>query len=201
MQTKLLRVLEDGMVRPVGGEHAKKVDVRVVAATHRDLRGMVDSGSFREDLYYRLSIVPVHVPALRERREDIPALVQHLLAKHAPGGHVRVTAEALTLLCAANWPGNVRQLENEIRRALVLGGEEIGVEQLTPGLGEASMSAARHTPRLGRASLREEVDALEASLVREALVHTEGNQTKAAKELGLSRYGLQKMMKRLGVQH
>ncbi len=201
MQTKLLRVLEDGIVRPVGGEHAKKVDVRIVAATHRDLSSMVESGGFREDLYYRLSIVPVRVPALRERREDIPALVQHLLAKHAPGVHVRLSPEALTLLCGASWPGNVRQLENEIRRALVLGGDEIGVEHLTPGLGGPSASSAGRAPRVGRQTLREQVDALEASLVREALAETEGNQTKAAKQLGLSRYGLQKMMKRLGVEH
>ncbi|MEZ4299590.1 MAG: sigma 54-interacting transcriptional regulator, partial [Polyangiaceae bacterium] len=120
MQTKLLRVLEDGLVRPVGAERARKVDVRIVAATHRDLEAMVKARTFREDLYYRLNIVPLRIPPLRARSSDVAMLVQHFLKQHAKEGEVRVTRAAMAKLMAYPWPGNVRQLENEIRRAIVL---------------------------------------------------------------------------------
>ncbi|UQA58239.1 sigma 54-interacting transcriptional regulator [Polyangium aurulentum] len=195
MQAKLLRVLEDGMVRPLGTERARKVDVRIIAATHRDLEAMVKTRAFREDLFYRLNIITIRIPPLRDRASDIPLIVQRLLDKHGRT-EVRVTRAAMERLMSYAWPGNVRQLENEVRRALVLCDGVIDREHLSPEI-------ANVTPpvpvELGL-KVRPRVDALEAQLVREALERTKGNQTQAAKLLGLSRFGLQKMMKRLGVQ-
>jgi transcriptional regulator with GAF, ATPase, and Fis domain len=196
MQAKLLRVLQDGEVRPVGGERARKVDVRVIAATHRDLESMVAAGTFREDLLYRLNVITLHVPALRERPEDIPLLVEHMIEKHAKGRKVKVTRGAMTKLVSYSWPGNVRQLENEVRRALVLGDGAIDTAELSADVARGGPSAARS----GGLDLRARVDALEAELVLEALQKTRGNQTRAAQLLGLSRFGLQKMMKRLKVK-
>ena len=199
MQAKLLRVLQDGMVRPVGGERERKVDVRLVAATHRDLEAMVAAREFREDLYYRLNVVTVRIPALRERRADIPLVVQHLLEKHAGKRRVRFTRAAMERLVAFPWPGNVRQLENEVRRAIVLANSEgdalLDVADLNPEIVRGGPEAAREAGL----DLRARVDGLEAELLREALAKTQGNQTKAAELLGLSRFGLQKMMKRLKI--
>ncbi|MEO8798704.1 MAG: sigma 54-interacting transcriptional regulator, partial [Polyangiaceae bacterium] len=196
MQAKLLRVLQDGEVRPVGGDRTRKVDVRIIAATHRDLASMVAAGTFREDLFYRLNVVSITIPALRERPDDVPTLVQFFLAKHAGERKPKLTRAALDRLTAFSWPGNVRQLENEIRRAIVLAPDDhIDVAEL-------SEDVARGGPRGARAGghdLRSRVDALEAELLRDALEKTGGNQTKAAQMLGLSRFGLQKMMKRLAI--
>jgi serine/threonine-protein kinase PknK len=195
MQAKLLRVLEDGMVRPLGTERARKVDVRIIAATHRDLEAMVRSRAFREDLFYRLNIITIRIPPLRERASDIPLIVQHLLEKHGRSG-VRVTRAAMERLLSYAWPGNVRQLQNEVRRALVLSDGVIDREHLSPDIANVTPPS----PLEFGLRVRPRVDALEAQLVREALDRTKGNQTQAAKLLGLSRFGLQKMMKRLGVQ-
>ncbi len=195
MQTKLLRVLEDGMVRPVGTERSRKVDVRVVAATHRDLAAMVQAKTFREDLFYRLDIIAIRIPPLRERSDDVPLLVQHLLEKHAGTGKARVTAAAMDLLRAYAWPGNVRQLQNEIRRALVLSDGVIDEEHLSPEIAASGGAAPRETGL----DVRRRIDQLERNLVTEAMERTGGNQTQAAKLLGLSRFGLQKMIKRLGI--
>ena len=194
MQAKLLRVLEDGIVRPVGSERVRRVDVRLVAATHRDLHAMVETGAFREDLLYRLDVIRVHVPALRERTEDIPLLVRHFIAKHAQGRNIRLSAEAHALLVAHPWPGNVRQLENEIRRALVLCEDNIEPEHLSVQQASPTANAPKGF------DLRTRVDHLETELVTAALLETGGNQTKAAKLLGLSRFGLHKLTKRLGLR-
>ncbi|WP_394822152.1 sigma 54-interacting transcriptional regulator [Pendulispora albinea] len=198
MQKKLLRVLQEGEVRPVGSDRTRKVDVRVVCATHRDLAAMVEAKLFREDLFYRLNVITIRVPPLRERTDDIPLLVTHFLEKHAGPNHkkARITKAAMDRLVAYPWPGNVRQLENEIRRAIVLADDKIDV-------GELSQEIARGGPGAARGAgvgLRARVDALEAELVRDALERTRGNQTKAAEMLGLSRFGLQKMMRRLNVR-
>ncbi len=200
MQTKLLRVLNDGEVRAVGAERTKRVNVRLIAATHRDLEAMVEQRTFREDLYYRLNVVTVKMPPLRERRDDIPLIVSHLMKKHTAGRKVRFTKAAMERLVSFAWPGNVRQLENEVRRALVLcsttsDGEDavIDVSDLSPEL--LRTDAVREVGQ----GMRSRVDALEANLLREALTKTHGNQTKAAEILGLSRFGLQKMMRRLKV--
>ncbi|HEY1954507.1 MAG TPA: sigma 54-interacting transcriptional regulator, partial [Polyangiaceae bacterium] len=200
MQAKLLRVLQDGEVRPVGSERTRRVNVRLIAATHRDLEAMVQKRTFREDLYYRLNVVAIRMPPLRERRGDIPLVIGHLLKKHAGAKKVRVTKAAMDRLVAFGWPGNVRQLENEVRRALVLC-------TTTAEGSEAIIDAHDLSPELVRGEnpheigldLRSRVDALEADLLREALDKTHGNQTKAAELLGLSRFGLQKMMRRLKV--
>jgi transcriptional regulator with GAF, ATPase, and Fis domain len=195
MQAKLLRVLEDGLVRPVGSERARKVDVRVVTATHRDLAEMVRARTFREDLLYRLSVITIPIPALRERAGDVPLLVRHFLDKHARGAPIRITRAAMERLGAYPWPGNVRQLENEIRRSIVLSDGTIDREHLSK---EVDAGGAGRPPALGL-EVRSRVDALEADLVREAMRRTQGNQTQAAKLLGLSRFGLQKMIKRLAL--
>ncbi len=194
MQTKLLRVLEDGEVRAVGGERSRTVNVRVIGATNRDLEELVLQGRFRQDLLYRLNVIALRVPPLRERPGDIPLLVAHLIAKHAEQP-VDVTKPAMAALVGASWPGNVRQLENELRRALVLADGEIRLEHLSPEIRESEGKG----PRATGLNLKARVDALEAELLETALERTGGNQTRAAELLGLSRYGLSKMMKRLDV--
>lgn len=196
MQTKLLRVLEEGGVRPVGSERMRRVDVRVVGATHRDLEARVKDGRFREDLYYRLNVITLSLPALRERRGDVPLLVRHFLSLYAEGRSLRITGAAMAALDRYGWPGNVRQLENEIRRAVVLADDVIDLEHLS-----AELRGGTEDIRTRSAlDLKSRVDALEAELVQEALGRTGGNQTRAAELLGVSRFGLQKMMKRLKIR-
>jgi transcriptional regulator with GAF, ATPase, and Fis domain len=196
MQAKLLRVLQDGEVRAVGSERTRTVDVRVICATHRDLEEMVHKKQFREDLLYRLNVITLRVPSLRDHLEDVPLLVDHLVRKHAADRQIRVTRGAMRKLMTFHWPGNVRQLENEIRRALVLSDGAIDVADLSADVAEGGPGAARDVGL----DLRSRVDALEGRLVSEALERTRGNQTKAAAALGLSRFGLQKMMKRLKIK-
>ncbi|MBM4363609.1 MAG: sigma 54-interacting transcriptional regulator, partial [Deltaproteobacteria bacterium] len=196
MQAKLLRVLSTGRVRPVGGERERAVDVRIVTATHRDLRERVAAGAFRQDLLYRLDVLRLEVPALRERPEDIPVLVRHFLALHAAGRDVVPTPRALALLARFPFPGNVRQLENELRRALVLADRFVDAEHLSPEIRAAS---GEPLPEEAPLDLRARTAALELDLVRRALEECQGNQTRAARALGVSRFGLQKMIRRLGL--
>jgi len=196
MQSKLLRVLQDGEVRPVGSERAHKVNVRVIAATHRDLHQMVEDGTFREDLFYRLNVISIQVPPLRERTGDIERLVHHFVRAHAPDRQLRVTPEALSALCRYSWPGNIRQLENEVQRFLVVADDVIEPAHLS---GVVQAEAPRVVPGDLGLNVRRHVDALETELVQSALEKTGGNQTRAAELLGLSRFGLQKMMKRLEI--
>ncbi len=197
MQSRLLRVLQEGEVRPVGGERVRRVDVRVVAATHRDLPDMVSRGAFREDLYYRLAVIVVRVPALRDRREDIPDLVAHFLRQGARRD-VSIDRAALAALCAAPWPGNVRQLQSEVLRAAVLAEDVIRTEHLTVS---TESSPGHRAPTGGHTGLdlRNAVEDVERAMVLQALGSHGGNQTHAAKTLGLSRFGLQKKLKRLGI--
>jgi serine/threonine-protein kinase PknK len=199
MQTKLLRVLQEGEVRAVGGERTRKVDVRVIAATHRDLEAMIRAGTFRQDLYYRLAVVSVSVPPLRERPEDVAALVTHFVAKHARGRTLAVDRRALALLQAYAWPGNVRQLENEVQRALLLATDVVRPEHLSPALsGDKRDADAVDAPR-DALDLRGQTDALERRLIRRALA-AHDTRAAAARALGVSRFGLQKMMRRLGIE-
>jgi transcriptional regulator with GAF, ATPase, and Fis domain/tetratricopeptide (TPR) repeat protein len=197
MQAKLLRTLQDGEIRAVGSETVRRVDVRVIGATHRDLAALVREGKFREDLFYRLNVIGVNVPSLRERSGDVQLLVQHFVKAHAGGRRIRVSRAALEALGAFRWPGNVRQLENEIRRALVLCDDSIELEHLSP---EVRDRAGAEAVRVDGLNLRQRLDVLEADLVRTALRRTQGNQTRAAELLGVSRFGLQKMMKRLEIR-
>ena len=196
MQTKLLRVLQNGEIRPVGSERARAVDVRVVAATHRNLRERVEAGFFREDLFYRLNVIALRVPPLRERAADLPLLVRRFAELHGAGRGLQLAPDALGAMLRYEWPGNIRQLENEVRRLLVLTEGLVGLEHLSP-----EIQAVAELPRApDTLHLRTRVDALERELVETALRRTEGNQTRAAELLGLSRFGLQKMMKRLEVE-
>jgi transcriptional regulator with PAS, ATPase and Fis domain len=192
MQSRLLRALEEGEVRPVGGERSRSVDVRVVAATHRDLEKMVADKSFRDDLYYRLAVVTIAIPPLRDRLEDIPALVAYFISKHAKGRQPRIDQRALDYLSLHKWPGNVRQLENAIRRALVLSDGVIREEHLI------DRKQTDNDRQASAFDLKAQIRELETRLIRQALDAAKGNQTQAAKILGVSRYGLQKMLKRIG---
>jgi two-component system response regulator HupR/HoxA len=200
-QVKLLRVLQEGEFRPLGGSKPVAVDVRVIAATNRDLETEVQAGRFREDLYYRLATVPLRLPALRERRMDIPLLAQAILAKDgaALGRRVKGFGDGvLDSLAAYAWPGNVRELQNEILRMLVLSdGDVLGADALAPQVRQAGLGAvlaAESGP-----GLRGQVDALEAKLLDETLARHRGNVSRAAQELGLSRLGLRNKLTRLGL--
>src|SRR5687767_3333974 len=144
LQAKLLRVLQEREFERVGDAHTIKIDVRVIAATHSDLTKMVAEGTFREDLFYRLNVIPVQLPALRERREDIPLLVTHFLGKFAPGATLHVSQSAMRALMAYHWPGNVRQLENAVERAVALGTgrQEIDSADLPPEIQATPQPAA-----------------------------------------------------------
>ena len=189
LQAALLRVTQDGVIRRVGATDTKSVDVRLVTATHEDIVERIDAGSFRQDLYYRLAVVTIDVPPLRERRADIAPLVDAWLQQQ--GDPLTLSEAALDALCGGAWPGNVRQLHNELERARVLADDVIQVEHLSPDL-------RGHSRPLS--DLRSQVDELEARLVADALLRNDGNVTRSAADLGLSRYGLQKMMKRLDIE-
>jgi DNA-binding NtrC family response regulator len=206
LQMKLLRVLQEREFERVGDTHTTKVDVRVIAATHSDLRQMVTDGQFREDLFYRLNVIPVHVPPLRDRKEDIPLLVQHFLDKFAPGGDksrqpLTVSQEAMRRLMAYHWPGNVRQLENAIERAVAFsaGRSHIDVAdlpaevQLVP---EAAAPAAVTLPEEG-IDLGAYIGNIERELIQLSLERTNGNKGQAARLLNLNRTTLVEKLKRL----
>ena len=199
MQGKLLRVLQEGEFHRVGGERAEKVDVRVLVATNKNLTDMVETGKFRKDLFYRLSVVRLRLPPLRERREDIPLLLLHFLEKAAKqSGTVAKTIEAAALakLCRYGWPGNVRELEYEIARAGAFAGSAIGISDLSPHIqtGQDPSETIRNEPDSLR--IKHRVERLERQLIREAMGRSQGNQTKASALLGLSRFGLQKKLRR-----
>ena len=216
MQVKLLRVLQERSVRPVGGTSEIPIDVRVIAATNRDLDKAVAENTFREDLYYRLSVIPVPVPPLRERREDIPLLVNHFLKKYAPAAGksiLRVNPASLSALCGYEWPGNVRQLENTIERAVALEtGEELHVELpverskaraaaagVGPGRCPGSAISGSVTPG---SVLPEGVDMekyvadIERSLLLAALAQSNGVQTRAADVLKISYRSFRHLVKK-----
>jgi transcriptional regulator with GAF, ATPase, and Fis domain len=202
LQAKLLRVLQEGEVRPVGSNVTKRVDVRVVAATNRDLEKEVTEGRFREDLFYRLRVFPIRVPPLRERREDVAALCNHFLRKYASefgrsvGG---VSQQAMELLCAYEWPGNVRELENEVQR-LVIQADEGGFalpEHLSPKIRKAENVVGRVRPKKG--TLKEMVEEVEKWILLEALKDHDGNKSATAKTLGITREGLHKKLRNFGL--
>ena len=206
MQVRLLRVLQDGEVRPLGASEASKVDVRVIAATNRDLRQMVDEGDFREDLYYRLHVVELALPPLRERREDIPTLAEHFLEKAGERMDKRMrgfTHAAMDRMVGYSWPGNVRELENEIERVVALSGDADAVtaEMLSEQVRNAARADRALLPvdaPLEEWDLNRATDELKRRMIDRALAE-EGNKSRAAERLGIPRQSLQKMMKRLGM--
>ena len=216
-QTRLLRVLQQGEYTTVGGRTAIKTDVRIVAATNKDLKILINQGLFREDLYYRLNVVPLRLPALRDRAEDVPDLVRHFVRQAVEEGldPKRFDQQALDLLKAYPWPGNVRELENAIQRALVMTkGDAILLEDLPPEIFQAT--AAEATPPAGDdnlASLATKlfqwaradktlkiIPAVERELIINALKETNGNQVQASKLLGITRATLRKRIEKFEIK-
>lgn len=209
MQMKLLRVLQEREFERVGDTHTIKVDVRIVAATNSDPQKMVAEGTFREDLFYRLNIIPVHLPPLRDRKEDIPLLVQHFLKKFSSQdpivGHrapeFTISQQAMRCLMVYAWPGNVRQLENAIERAVALSGGRTQIEtsDLTADILQASRPVVApdvHLPETG-IDFDQYVSRIERELIRRALEKTGGNKEQASKLLNLKRTTLVEKLKRL----
>jgi transcriptional regulator with GAF, ATPase, and Fis domain len=202
LQGKLLRALQDGMIRPVGATSEKQVDVRILCATNRDLSAEVEKGRFRADLYYRLMVFPITLPPLRDRREDVPALAAHFLKRYAEEYHVELpgfTQDALDALSAYNWPGNIRELENEVQRLLIQAepGHWIEITDLSPRLRKIEGTVTRIAPQKG--TLKEMMDQVERWLLTEALRDHGGNKTKTAVTLGITREGLHKKLAKFGV--
>lgn len=205
-QVKLLRVLQEGEIRPLGASKTRQVDVRVIAATNRDLAADVKSGRFREDLYYRLTPIGIHLPPLRERIEDIPVLVQKLLhqatinlGKKVDG----ISDEALTCMQAYHWPGNVRELQNEIQHLLVMSdGNILGANNLSARiLRAAPRDEELEIQSLSKlnGNLKDRVESIESRILKECLIRHQWNKSRAAKELGLSRVGLRSKLERYGL--
>jgi two-component system response regulator HupR/HoxA len=203
MQVRLLRVLQDGEVRPLGSSETRTTDVRVIAATNRDLRKHVEEGNFRDDLYYRLRVVEIALPPLRERKSDIPLLAHHFLDIANPKMGRRIqgfTNAAIDCLVAYAWSGNVRELENEIERTVALAGdvEAISADMLSEHIRNAVPTLNAPPESFSDdVTLNTAVDALKRRMIQAAIAET-GSKTRAAERLGIPRQSLQKMMKRLG---
>jgi transcriptional regulator with GAF, ATPase, and Fis domain len=198
LQTKLLRFLQEREFERVGGTEPIRVDVRIIAATNRDLDASVKEGRFREDLFHRLNVIPIVLPPLRERKEDIPALADYFMQRfsvEAKKNFVEITPEAQEKLMGYDWPGNVRELANVIERTVVLGqGPKIQLQDLAPRI-----SSAEPSTRSSISSYRETVDAAKRELVLKALAQTQGNRAAAAKALGLHEKYFLKLIKALGI--
>lgn len=192
-QAKILRVLQSKEIYRLGGSEKIIVDVRIIAATHQDLEEMEKTGKFRNDLYYRLNVFPITIPPLRERKEDIPALVHHFIEKIDSKG---IDRKALAVLMEYDWPGNVRELQNAIERAAIISDDIISVDDLPANIKTGSSVV------FGKFQLGDEgvnLDELEKDLIRQALQKTGGNKTRAAELLGITRRRLYSMMGRFGI--
>ncbi len=205
MQVKLIRSIQSGEVRPVGETVTYQVDVRLIAATNRDLQQQVQEGLFREDFYYRINVFPIFIAPLRDRVEDIPVLAQHILGRlfEQTGKLVKgVEPAAMALLEHYSWPGNVRELENELERAHILAesSEAVSVRCLSPRVTDSVAQSLKSNLDPGPVKLKDAVEELERRLVREALTKAGGNRTKAAECLGLSRQGLLNKINKYGLE-
>lgn len=203
LQPKLLRVLESGTLDRIGEDNPVQVDVRIVAATHRDLGSMVGDGSFRQDLYYRLSVVPLAIPPLRERRQDIPLLAAHFLsrmARRTDRSGLEFDPSTLDLFEAYRWPGNVRELENVIERMVVLSRDDRLTPDAVPLEIRSQPSASVGGPGFRLPEDGVSLEALEIDLIRQALEREHGNQTRAAQRLGLTRNTLLYRMQKYGLR-
>jgi two-component system response regulator PilR (NtrC family) len=208
MQVKLLRAIQERSVRPVGAQTEIKVDVRILSATHKDLHSLVQQGRFRQDLYYRLNVIELHIPPLRERADDIPLLANHVLARLAASLGMKVphlTDDALTLLKRYRFPGNVRELENILERALTLcNGDEISAQDLhLPSSGAADDEDGSDDEAYqsgGERSLDDYLEQVERQAIETALSKTNQNKTAAAKLLGISFRALRYKLEKLGIE-
>jgi transcriptional regulator with PAS, ATPase and Fis domain len=201
MQVKLLRVLQDREIRPVGADRPFYVDVRVIAATNKDLQAEVKSGRFREDLFYRLQVIPITIPPLRERRSDIPLLIEHFLHQHNQNRPypISISEEAMVLLWEYDWPGNVRELENIIERTVILSDAPVIRPDALPANIRSFLSEKKiPTPALGDdgMDLNSAVEEFENRMIDEALRRTNGNKQAAARLLGLKRTTLVAKLRR-----
>jgi two-component system response regulator HupR/HoxA len=207
-QVKLLRVLQEGEVRPVGDNRTRQVDIRVIAATNRNLMEEVRAGRFREDLYYRLSAIAIHLPPLRERWMDIPPIAEALLKRSMDKLGKKVAGlseETIDCLAAYHWPGNVRELQNEIQHILVMAEErrEIPAALLSPHILRAAPTEEDCELDLlagSEGNLKDRIEGLEARILKETLIRHHWNKSKAARELGLSRVGLRAKLERYGLE-
>ncbi len=195
LQSKLLRVLQEREIERVGESKPIPVDARIIAATNKNLEQMMKNGQFREDLYYRLRVLPLEIPPLRERREDIVPLVHHFIEKYAKGQKYKILPETLRLLEAYDWPGNVRELENVMERAIVLSVDGVLIPELLPDEIRERGEATVENPDSSEKTLPE----VEAEAIREALRKTGGNQSRAAKLLGIPRHVLLYRLKKYGL--
>ncbi len=197
LQVKILRVLQEGTFNRVGDTEMRKVDVRIIGATNRDLAAMVADGKFREDLFYRIHVLAVVLPALRERREDIPLLIEHFLARHRRTRPKRLAHGTAAQMLAYPWPGNVRELENEVERLVVLAGDAlvIDAELLSPRIRQWT-PADEPAPELDTGSLPAAVESLERRMIAAAMQRHAGNKTRAAEELKVSRRNLIRLVQK-----
>lgn len=202
MQAKLLRALEEGEIRPLGDHNYKKIDVRIISATNKDLKREVEAGRFREDLYYRLNVFPIILPPLRERRDDIVLLANHFLTKFSQRMNKSIkgiSKEAMDALLKYPFPGNVRELEHELERAVTMAPDQgiIGLDLLSDRVRQGDELLALAVAEEG--NLKQTIEKVERHMIEEALTTSRGNKSKAARELGLSRLGLQKKLNRYGI--
>jgi two-component system, NtrC family, response regulator AtoC len=200
MQAKLLRVLQEKEVRPVGSNEKVDVDVRVIAATNRDLEAAYRAGTFRKDLYFRLNVVTVHLPPLRERRSDIPTLVHHFLNRYAAGFHLQITAAAMKSLLQYDWPGNVRELENCIARAVTLGDRQmIDVGDLPPAMRTDMPAGPAMSPQDAASLSTTALAEMEKMTILRVFEQAHGDKALAGKMLGISRATLYRKLKRYNI--
>ncbi len=203
IQVKLLRVLQEHQFERVGGTESINIDVRIIAATNHNLANKIKDGSFREDLFYRLNIVSIHIPPLRERKEDILPLIDFFLHKYSQENgksNIEISKEAIALLMKYNYPGNVRELENIIERAVVLARTNILATSDLP-LTVKGVKYEDQLPELGKGTLTEQVEALEKRLIYDALKESSGNQTKAGKLLGITERNLRYKLQKYEIKH
>jgi DNA-binding NtrC family response regulator len=209
LQVKLLRVLQERMIEPVGSTENINIDVRVIAATHRDLEKAVAEGKFREDLFYRLNVIPIRMPALKERREDIPLLISHFLDRFVSAdrsNEISFAPLTMDLLMGYDWPGNVRELENVIERLVILrGGNEILPEDLPAKIFRSNPLATQQYKTLFElpepgVDLKQILSDIEDSLIMQAMTRTRGNKNQASKLLALNRTTLIEKMKKKNLE-
>ncbi len=200
LQAKLLRVLQEKEVRPVGSNQKVKVDVRIIAATNRDLEAEYRNGTFRKDLYFRLNVVTVHLPSLRERRSDIPMLAHWFLDRYAPGDDIQVTTAAMKCLLQYDWPGNVRELENSIERAVALGDRRtIDMNDLPPTIASASSSPDSGLELPSSSVSSTDLEDIERATIQRVFEQVKGDKALAGKMLGISRATLYRKLKRYNI--